>query len=924
MNRPTVASRWNLDLIEEYYRRWRQDPASVEESWRFFFEGYELAADRESLAPEGGGDSGQADARLAHAQAGVTRLVFAYRSIGHYLARLDPLNLTPPRESHELFNLSEFGLSEADLDKVFFTPIPGRPRATLRELLSILRKTYCGTIGVEYMHIQNKRIREWLQERMEPVRNHPALDARRKTRILLKLNEAALFETFLHSHYVGQKRFSLEGGEMLIPILDTLIERAGAAWKCREIVIGMPHRGRLNVLANILHKPYSLIFHEFEGNPPKTVGGDGDVKYHLGFSSDHECEDKHLVHLSLTPNPSHLEAVNPVVEGRVRAKQRRFGDVERKLGLPILIHGDAAFAGQGMVAETLNLSQLTGYKVGGTVHIVVNNQIGFTTAPSEGRSTRYCTDVAKMIEVPIFHVNGEDPEACVYAAELALDFRQTFGQDVVIDMVCYRKHGHNEGDEPAFTQPLMYAKIRDRPNIVELYTENLIMTGGLRTDEAERIEEDFKKRLQAIYDEVHDKHAAPAPAQPGFQGAWKGLSPQYSFEPVETGVPYETLRHITDALATIPEGFHRNPKLDRILGARLKTMEQRAGVDWGFAEALAIGSLLMEKTPVRLSGQDSRRGTFSHRHAVLVDFNTGEKYIPLNHLTPDQAGFCVYDSMLSEAAVLGFDYGYSLDEPHMLIMWEAQFGDFANGAQVIVDQFISSGESKWGRSSGLVMLLPHGYEGQGPEHSSARLERYLQLCAEDNIQVVNLTTPAQYFHLLRRQVRRDFRKPLIVMTPKSLLRHRDAVSPVEEMERGSFREVIDDPSVDPARVRRVVFCSGKVYYDLLKRRHEADKAEEVALVRLEQFYPWPTELLEAICNRYRGSDVEWVWAQEESQNMGGWSFVAPRLRELLREDALFVGRGASASPATGSHAVHEREQAELVEAAIGAEVPHLV
>ncbi len=916
MNRSTVASRWNLDVIEENYQRWRNDPTSVEESWRHFFEGYELAESRDGLAPS------EVDLSAAQAQAAVTRLVDAYREIGHYLAHLDPLHLTT-LETHESLEISEFGLSPSDLDRVFYTKLTDPPRATLRELIGILRKTYCGTIGVEYMHIRNPKIRRWLQERMEPVRNHPKLDIQKKRRILLKLNAAALFETFLHSHYIGQKRFSLEGGEMLIPLLDALIERSGF-WQVREIVIGMPHRGRLNVLANILNKPYGLIFSEFEGNPPKTVGGDGDVKYHLGFSSEHVTAEGHSIHLSLTPNPSHLEAVNPVVEGRVRAKQRRFGDEQRKLGIPVLIHGDAAFAGQGLVAETLNLSQLPGYKTGGTIHIVVNNQIGFTTAPNEGRSTRYCTDVAKMIEVPIFHVNGEDPEACVYVAELAMDFRQTFGQDVVIDMVCYRKHGHNEGDEPAFTQPLMYAKIKDRPNITELYTEHLIMTGELSTDEAETIAETFSEKLQAVYDEVHNSEVSPQHAQPGFAGAWSGLNPHYSFEPVKTGVPFETLKRITESTAQVPPGFHRNPKLDRILSARVKTMEARGQVDWAFAESLAFGSLLLEGTPVRLSGQDSRRGTFSQRHAVLTDYHTGDRYIPLNHLGGDQARFCVYDSMLSEAAVLGFDYGYSLDEPHMLIMWEAQFGDFANGAQVIVDQFISSAESKWGRASGLVMLLPHGYEGQGPEHSSARLERYLQLCAEENIQVVNATTPAQYFHLLRRQVRRNFRKPLIVMTPKSLLRHKEAVSPVDELTSGWFREVLDDATIEPEGVRRVVLCSGKVYYDLLRKRDEVGKTREVALIRLEQFYPWPAEALTAVLSRYPSSSVEWVWAQEESQNMGGWHFVWPRLRELLGEDVLYVGRGASASTATGSHAVHEREQAELVEAAIGAAVPHLV
>lgn len=915
MNRSTVANRWNLDLIEENYQRWRNDPASVEETWRIFFEGYELGQSGDGMARE------DLEHDASRSQSAVTRLIDAYREIGHYLADLDPLKLNKPRESHELLEPEAFGLSQADLDREFYNRLTDPPYSTLRSLIAVLRETYCRKIGVEYMHIRNTEIRKWLQDRMEPNRNRPNFDLRQKRRIILKLNAAELFETFLHTHYVGQKRFSLEGGEMLIPLLDAIIERS-SKFGVREIVMGMPHRGRLNVLANILNKPYGMIFGEFEENLPETVGGDGDVKYHLGFSADHVTTDKHTIHLSLTPNPSHLEAVNPVVEGRVRAKQRRFKDRDRKLGIPILIHGDAAFAGQGLVAETLNLSQLPGYRTGGTIHIVVNNQIGFTTAPSEGRSTRYCTDVAKMIEVPIFHVNGEDPEAVVYVGELALDFRETFGQDVVIDMICYRRHGHNEGDEPAFTQPLMYGKIRDRMSVRELYIEHLVMTGELSTEEVETIVETFHNKMEEVFKEVHENHIPPTPTQHGFAAHWKGLTPRYSFAPVETGVPYATLKQITEASRNIPSGFAINPKIERLLSARVKTMEAKGGVDWAFAEALAFGTLLLENTPVRLSGQDSRRGTFSQRHAVLVDGKTGERHTPLKNLSPQQAELCVYDSLLSEAAVLGFDYGYSLDEPHMLIMWEAQFGDFANGAQVIIDQFIASAESKWGRASGLVMLLPHGYEGQGPEHSSARLERFLSLCAEDNIQVVNPSTPAQYFHLLRRQVRRDFRKPLVVMTPKSLLRHKLAVSPVDQFTSGRFLEVIDDP-VDAERVRRVVVCAGKVYYDLVAKREEVGKTHDVAIVRLEQFYPWPAEALKAALGRYR-SAREWVWAQEESQNMGGWTFVAPRLEELFKVDFKYVGRDASASPATGSHAVHDREQAELVEAAVGAALPHLV
>ncbi len=921
MNRSTVGTRSNLDVIEDQHRRWRDDPASVDASWRDFFEGFELGSSLDLTAPAPGttpvaAELGRTDAAK---QAAVTRLVNAYREIGHYLADLDPLKLSKTRDTHESLEPAEFGLDDADLDTTFVTGLADPPQATLRELIAILRATYCRTVGVEYMHIRNPKVRRWLKERMEPVRNHPRFDLKQKRRILWKLNAAELFETFLHTHYVGQKRFSLEGGEMLIPLLDAIIERAGM-FGVKEIVLGMPHRGRLNVLANTLDKPYGMIFGEFEGSLPKTVAGDGDVKYHLGFSADHVTANGQRIHLSLTPNPSHLEAVNPVVEGRMRAKQRRFRDRDRKLGIPILIHGDAAFAGQGLVAETLNLSQLPGYRTGGTIHIVVNNQIGFTTAPIDSRSTRYCTDVAKMIEVPIFHVNGEDPEAVVYVAELATDFREEFGQDVVIDMVCYRRHGHNEGDEPAFTQPIMYRKIKDRPTIQELYTEHLILTGDLSADEAETLSETFRDKLQAVYDEVHNNRGPITPLPPGFTGPWAGLTPVYSFKPVDTGVSRETLGKIADATTRLPEGFKINPKLDRIMAARAKAIRGEAPIDWGAGEAIAFGSLLLERIPVRLSGQDSRRGTFSHRHAVLVDSETAASYTPLKNLGPDPAEFCVFDSLLSEAAVLGFDYGYSLDEPNMLILWEAQFGDFVNGAQVIIDQFIVSAETKWGRASGLVMLLPHGYEGQGPEHSSARLERFLSLCAEDNIQVINATTPAQYCHALRRQVKRDFRKPLIVMTPKSLLRHKQAVSQAEEFVSGQFREVLDD-IVDADKVRRVVLCSGKVYYDLLDRREKAGKTRDVALVRLEQLYPWPVDALRATLARYRNAR-EWVWAQEESQNMGAWTFVAPRLQEFKPFE--YVGRDASASPATGSHAVHDREQQELVEAAIGAAVPHLV
>jgi len=923
MGHVEAATRWNLNALEDAYRRWQDDPLSVDPSWRYFFEGFEL-----------GGACAALPAADTHCQTGIVRLIDAYRDLGHFLARLDPLS--DQRTGHPLLELAEFGLDEADLDRTFDTNhFVGLPRATLRELLAALRETYCRTIGVEYLHIQDTRIRRWLQEHMEPRRNRPNFHRDKKLTILKELHYAEMFERFLHTRYVGQKRFSLEGAETLIPILEAFVEMAPETG-VREIVMGMAHRGRLNVLANILRKPYEEVFAEFEENYlPESIDGDGDVKYHLGFSGDRTTSGGKPLHLSLTPNPSHLEAVDPVVEGRVRAKQFRFGDVSRRRGLPLLIHGDAAFAGQGLIAETLNLSELAGYTTGGTLHVVVNNQIGFTTAPRDARSTTYCTDVAKMIQVPIFHVNGEDPEASVYVAELALDFRQTFGRDVVIDMFCYRRHGHNEGDEPAFTQPLMYSKIRERPTLTEVYTEQLIMRGDLTVDEAEAVREKFHAKLQAAHSEMKNEerrmkneevpailHSSFSVLHSSFQAQWKGLTPHYSHDPVETGVPYDDeLKRIAETLTRVPDHLTVHPKIAKLLEARRQEFAKRQPVDWAFAEALSFGSLVLEGTAVRLSGQDSRRGTFSQRHSVLYDARSGAPYYPLNHLANDQAPFLVYDSLLSEAAVLGFEFGYSLDAPDILVLWEAQFGDFANGAQVIIDQFIAASRSKWQRDSGLVMLLPHGFEGQGPEHSSARLERFLQLCAEDNMQVAYPSSPAQYFHLLRRQMKRDFRRPLILMTPKSLLRLKAATSPMEELISGRFHEVLDDTEADPGRVRRVVLCSGKLYYDLLERRAQ-EEGGEVALVRVEQFYPFPEQPLQNALLRYRKAR-EFVWAQEESQNMGGWTFMEPRLR-ALGYNGEYVGRDASASPATGSRAVHLREQKEVVEAAIRLPVPYLV
>ncbi len=905
MTTGTVATFANVEVIEDAYRRWKADPDSVDESWRWFFQGFELGSERPA-----GGDS---------RQGAVVRLIYAYRDLGHFLAHLDPLSEV--RARHPLLELSEFGLSEADLDRTFDTaPFLGLPRTTLRELLTALRETYCRTIGVEYMHIQDTRIRRWLQERMEPRRNRPNLSHEQKLRVLKELHYAELFERFLHTRYPGEKRFSLEGAETLIPLLEAIVENAPEAG-VREIILGMAHRGRLNVLANIIRKPYDEIFAQFEKNYlPDSMDGDGDVKYHLGFSSDRTNSRGAPLHLSLSPNPSHLEAVYPVVEGRTRAKQTYFADTERKRGIPLVIHGDAAFAGQGLVAETLNLSQLAGYTTGGTIHVIVNNQIGFTTSPGDARSTTYCTDVGKMIQVPIFHVNAEDPEATVFVAQLALEFRQQFNRDVIVDMFCYRRHGHNEGDDPSFTQPVMYAKIRSRPSLTEVYTEHLIMTGDLTVDEADSIRSKFEEKLQKTLDTVRSG-PAEYPVMHGFEGHWKGLTSDYSHAPVVTAVPTETLRRVSEGLLRVPEGFAVHPTVARVFKGWQQDLAEGKPIPWAFAELLAFGSLVLEKTPVRLSGQDSRRGTFSQRHSVLYDAVTGQPFCPLDHLGPEQAPFHVYDSLLSEAAVLGFEFGYAMDNPWTLVLWEAQFGDFANGAQVVIDQFIAASESKWQRDCGVVMLLPHGHEGQGPEHSSARLERYLQLCADDNMQVCYPSTPAQYFHLLRRQMRRSFRKPLVVMTPKSLLRNKAAVSPPGELVEGRFLEILDDAAADPARVHRVLLCSGKVYYDLLRLRNE-DESGEVAVVRVEQFYPLHEEMLRNVLRRYRKAK-EWAWVQEESQNNGGWFFVEPRLRAMGYSLA-YVGRDASASPATGSWKVHEREQQELVEAAVRGELPHVV
>ncbi len=902
---PALSVLSSADFVDEMYETWRKDPSSLSQDWQLFFSGFDLG-----LAPGTVGSS-----EFADTQSRVASLIYAFRNIGHLIASVNPLEDSPL--AHPYLELESFGLTDDHLGQVFDTGHLGGPqRIALRDIIEVLRDTYCRNVGVEYLHIQDVHVRRWLQQEMEPVRSRPELPADRKTAILKELIDAELFEGFTHSRYMGQKRFSLEGAESLIPALHQIMETAAASGVV-EIVMGMAHRGRLNVLANILRKPYTMIFHEFEDNlAPDPVGGDGDVKYHRGYSSDYLTLDGSVVHVSLTANPSHLEAVDPVVEGRTRAKQRQNEDtVLRRKVVPLLIHGDAAFAGQGLVAETFNLSQLKGYRTGGTVHLIVNNQIGFTTLPGEARSSRYPTDVAKLVEAPIFHVNGDDPEAVCYVADLAMRFRQKFGRDVVIDMLCYRKHGHNEGDEPAFTQPLMYQKIETHPSVREIYQMRLESERVLSLDESNRLTTEFTDRLYAAFREVKESCPLPSEQDFGFTGLWSGLNNPYSFEPVETGVKRARLVEIARALTTVPEGFHLNRKVGRRLDSQLEAVTELGQVDWALAEQLAFGSLLIEGLPVRLSGQDSIRGTFSHRHAAWFDNKTQEVYVPLNHIRDGQARLCVYNSMLSEAAVLGFDYGYSLVEPNMLVLWEAQFGDFANGAQVIIDQFITAALDKWLRGSGLVMLLPHGYEGQGPEHSNAYLERYLTLCAEDNIQVCNLTTPAQYFHALRRQLKRNTRRPLVVMAPKSLLRHKSAVSPLSELISGRFHEILDDPTPPTGKARRLVLCSGKIYYDLLAGREESG-ADDVAIVRVEQFYPFNESSFRDIVEPYSAAR-EIVWVQEETRNRGGWSYMLPVLFDVFhRRKIHYVGRDPSASPATGSARIHREQQAALVKKAL--------
>ncbi len=846
-------------------------------------------------------------------------MVRVYRVRGHLNANFDPLGLAG-KALHPELDPKTYGFHEEDMDRpIFINNVLGMETGTPREILKILKQTYCSSIGVEFMHIEEAEERSWIQQRIEGARNQTEFTFKGKRFIYQRLVEAEGFERFLDKKYTGTKRFGLDGGESLIAALEQIIKRSSQLG-LTEVVLGMPHRGRLNVLASIMNKPYVAMFAEFMGLTSKQddVMGSGDVKYHLGTSADRVFDDS-VVHLSLTANPSHLEAVNTVVLGKVRAKQAQIGDEERKSIMGLLMHGDAAFAGQGLVPEALDLSQLKGYRTGGTIHFIVNNQIGFTTAPTKSRSSPYPSDVAKSIQAPIFHVNGDDPEAVVHVARIAAEFRHKFNRDVVIDMFCYRRHGHNEGDEPMFTQPTMYKAIKKHPTTRDIYARQLETEGVFAQGETKQVVQDFDVKLEKDFQAA--EFYKPNKAD-WLEGKWTGLvqlTGEEEFLDDETACTVDLLKEVGNAISKIPNNIELNPKIIRQLEAKQKTIETGKGVDWATAEALAFGTLLVEGTGVRLSGQDSGRGTFSHRHCVLVDQSNENRYFPLSEIHHDQAQFEIMDSPLSEAGVLGFEYGYSLADPHTLVLWEAQFGDFANGAQVIIDQFISSGESKWLRMSAICMLLPHGFEGQGPEHSSARVERYLQLCAEDNMQVVNITTPANYFHALRRQMRRNFRKPLIVMSPKSLLRHKLVVSNLEEMGPNThFRRVL--PETDrlalDKNIRRVILCSGKIYYDLLEARRDAEN-NDVAILRVEQLHPWPRRSLCRQLDRYTNAEI--VWTQEEPANMGAWSFVYPRLLSIFdnlsgkNKRPVFIGRKAAASPATGFAKVHKQEQDEIVE-----------
>ncbi|HYD43643.1 MAG TPA: 2-oxoglutarate dehydrogenase E1 component [Phenylobacterium sp.] len=946
----------NAAFVEDLYARWQAAPDSVEPSWRAFFASLHdgaaepkpswtptatpgprpdwlsaidglwpaVEAKVEKKIAERAPETSVADIRAATLDSlRAIMMIRAYRMRGHLKANLDPLGIaTTPGDASEL-DPATYGFSESDYDRpIFLDYVLGLETATLREIMEIVRRTYCGNVGVQYMHISDPKEKAWLQERIEGRDKEIVFTKEGKIAMLKKLIEAEGFERFLHKRFPGTKRFGLDGGESAIPALEQIIKRGGALG-VKDIVLGMPHRGRLNVLAAVMGKPYRVIFHEFQGGSslPSDVEGSGDVKYHLGASSDREF-DGNKVHLSLTANPSHLEIVNPVVIGKARAKQafalRENPNAGRGHVMPLLLHGDAAFAGQGVVAECFALSNLRGYATGGTVHFIVNNQIGFTTSPKNSRSSPYPSDVAMMVEAPIFHANGDDPEAVVFAAKVAAEYRQQFGKDVVIDMFCYRRFGHNEGDDPTMTQPLMYAKIKNHPSVRELYAQRLVEEGVATAEEVSTWVEEFSAFLDAEFEAGKEYKANKAD---WLDGKWSGLG-RADEEKRVTGVPLQKLRDLGLKITSVPDRIEVHKTVKRAIENRRQAIETGENIDWGTAEHLAFATLLDQGMPVRLSGQDSVRGTFVQRHSALIDQNTEEQYFPLRNLGPNQAHFEVLDSALSEEAVLGFEYGFSLADPNTLTLWEAQFGDFVNGAQVVIDQFISSGERKWLRMSGLTMLLPHGYEGQGPEHSSARLERFLQLCAEDNMQVANCTTPANYFHILRRQVLRDFRKPLILMTPKSLLRHKRAVSNLSDMAEGSaFHRVMVDGAeagcdvggitlTSDDKITRVILCSGKVYFDLVDQRAKTGR-DDVYLLRLEQFYPWPVKSLSNELKRFKNAEL--VWCQEEPKNMGAWTFVDPWLELTLErlpvkaKRARYVGRPASASTAAGLMSRHMAE-----------------
>jgi 2-oxoglutarate dehydrogenase E1 component len=954
----------NAPFVEDLYARWASDPHSVEASWQAFFaslheqtDAVKKAAEKPAWAPNGGAVpparpewlsaldglwpavEAKLGAKIVEREPVASpvavraatldslraiMMIRAYRMRGHLAANLDPLGISEKEDASEL-DPASYGFADSDFDRpIFLDFVLGLETSTIREILSILRRTYCGDVGVQYMHITNPDEKAWLQQRIEGRDKEIVFTPEGKIAILKKLIESETFERFLNKRFPGTKRFGLDGGEALVPAMEQIIKRGGALG-VEDIVLGMPHRGRLNVLAAVMGKPYHVIFHEFQGGSslPDDIEGSGDVKYHLGASSDRSF-DGNKVHLSLTANPSHLEIVNPVVIGKARAKQafllREDSTAGRSHVLPLLMHGDAAFAGQGVVAECFALSGLKGYRTGGTIHYIVNNQIGFTTNPRYSRSSPYPSDTALMVEAPIFHVNGDAPEAVVYAAKVATEYRQKFGKDVVIDMFCYRRFGHNEGDDPTMTQPLMYAIIKNHPSTRELYGRRLVEEGVASQADIDGWIAEFEAFLDK---ELEDGKAYQADKADWLDGKWSQMALAEGEERRgQTAVPAQKLRDIGLKLTAIPDRLNSHKTVHRVIENRREAIIKGEGIDWGTAEHLAFGSLLDEGIPVRLSGQDSVRGTFVQRHADLIDQTTEEHYTPLNNIRPGQAWFEGIDSALSEEAVLGFEYGFSLADPNTLTIWEAQFGDFANGAQVLVDQFISSGERKWLRMSGLVMLLPHGYEGQGPEHSSARLERYLQLCAEDNLQVANCSTPANYFHILRRQMHRPFRKPLVLMTPKSLLRHKKAVSRLADMAEGSsFHRVLwDDAELDTGltkarikpdeQIRRVILCSGKVYYDLLEAR-EQKGVDDVYIMRLEQFYPWPMKSLSGELNRFKNAEL--IWCQEEPKNMGGWTFVDPWLEltlgrmSLTAKRARYVGRPASASTAAGLMSRHTKE-----------------